>query len=211
MSKLPFFSLVPVKKAFKNCDSFCAWQTYRHQFPKPLLHNVWCFLQSEVDLVVEGVREKKKITCHISTICPATICHPPLSKASSNLSLAGCPAVRWAGPVGHNGGRIWKGQYISWTLIGWLTFTMLPSGMGQRTSEGERRREIRLWAIRLMKEGNGVKGQEKVALRQISLEERRTDCCDGFRARRRDTDWHRRNKSRDALSAGERITLNVLF
>lgn len=56
-----------------------------------------------------------------------------------------------------------------------------------------------------------MKGQEKVALRQISLEERRTDCCDGFRARRRGTDWHRRNKSRDALSAGERITLNVLF
>lgn len=201
-----------MKKAFKNVDSFCAWKTYRHQFPKPLLHNVWCSLQSEVDLVVEGVREeKKKITCHISTICPSTICHLPLSKASSSLSLTGCPAVRWAGPVGHNGGRIWKGQYISWTLIGWLTFTMLPSGMGQRTSEGERRREIRLWAIRLMKEGNGVKGQEKVALRQISLEESRTDRCDGFRARRRDTDWHRRNKSRDALSAGERITLNVLF
>lgn len=164
------FPLVPVKKAFKNVDSFCAWKTYRHQFPKLLLHNVWCSLQSEVDLVVEGVREeKKKITCHISTICPSTICHLPLSKASSSLSLTGCPAVRWAGPVGHNGGRIWKGQYISWTLIGWLTFTMLPSGMGQRTSEGERRREIRLWAIRLMKEGNGVKGQEKVALRQISL------------------------------------------
>lgn len=62
-----------------------------------------------------------------------------------------------------------------------------------------------------MKEGNGVKGQEKVALRQISLEESRTDRCDGFRARRRDTDWQRRNKSRDALSPGERITLNVLF
>lgn len=87
-----------------------------------------------------------------------TICHPPPSKAPSSLTLTGCPAPLWAGPEGHNGGRILKGQYISWTLIGWLTFTMLPSGMGQRTSEGERRREIRLWAIRLMKEGNRVKG-----------------------------------------------------
>lgn len=122
-----------------------------------------------------------------------------------------CWAVWWAGPVGHNGGRIWKGQYISWTLIGWLTFTMLPSGMGQRTGEGERRREIRLWAIRLMKEENGVKGQEKVALRQISLEERGTNCSDSFKAQHWDTDWQRRNKSRDTLSLGERITLNVLF
>ena len=212
MRKLPYFSFwFQWKKLSKTVTDSVPEKKYLHQFPKSLHHSVWCSLQSEVDLVVEGVRGKKKITCHVSTICPATICHPPLSETSSSLSLTGCPAVRWAGPVGHNGGRIWKGQYISWTLIGWLTFTMLPSGMGQRTSEGERRREIRLWAIRLMKEGNGVKGQEKVALRQISLEESRTDRCDGFRVRRRDTDWQRRNKSRDALSLGERITLNVLF
>lgn len=152
-----------------------------------------------------------KITCHIRKVCSTTICHPPLSKASSGLTLTGCLAVQWVGPAGHNGGRIWKGRYISWTLIGWLTFTMLPSGMGQRTSEGERRREIRLWAIRLMKEGNGVKGQEKVALRQISLEESWTNCSDSFRAQHWDTDWQRRNKSQDTLSLGERITLNVLF
>lgn len=211
MSKLPYFSFGSGEKSVQKCWQFLRLKNISAPISKAspsqclMLSSKWgrsgCW---------RGSREKI-ITCHISTICPSTICHLPLSKASSSLSLTGCPAVRWAGPVGHNGGRIWKGQYISWTLIGWLTFTMLPSGMGQRTSEGERRREIRLWAIRLMKEGNGVKGQEKVALRQISLEESRTDRCDGFRARRRDTDWHRRNKSRDALSAGERITLNVLF
>lgn len=129
------------------------------------------------------------------------------------------PASLWPAALLYGGLVRWdtmevvsgRGQYISWTLIGWLTFTMLPSGMGQRTSEGERRREIRLWAIRLMKEGNGVKGQEKVALRQISLEESRTNCSDSFRAQRWDTDWQRRNKSQDILSPGERITLNVLF
>lgn len=63
-----------------------------------------------------------------------------------------------------------------------------------------------------MKEGNGVKGQEKVAPRQISLEERRKPIAptalehsDG------DTDWQTGSESQDALSPGERITLNVLF
>lgn len=129
------------------------------------------------------------------------------------------PASLWPAALLYGGLVRWdtmevvsgRGQYISWTLIGWLTFTMVPSGMGQRTSEGERRREIRLWAIRLMKEENGVKGQEKVALRQISLEESRTNCSDSFRAQCWDTDWQRRNKSQDTLSLGERMTLNVLF
>lgn len=62
-----------------------------------------------------------------------------------------------------------------------------------------------------MKEENGVKGREKVALGQISLEESCTNCSDSFRGQRRDTDWQSRNKSQDTLSVGERITLNVLF
>lgn len=155
-------------------------------------------LNCEVDLVVEGL----KIACHITTVYSSTICHPLLSKAPFSLTLTAFPALLWAGPLGHNGGRILKGQYISWTLIGWLTFTMLPSGTGQRTSEGERRREIRLWAIRLMKEGNGVKGQEKVALRQISLKESQSNCSDSYEAQHWDTDWQGRNKSQDTLSLG---------
>lgn len=156
----------------------------------------WMNEQSEVDVVVKWY----KIMCHISPVC-----HHPASVWPAAPLYAG--PLRWDTMEVVSG----RGQYISWTLIGWLTFTMLPSGTGQRTSEGERRREIRLWAIRLMKEGNGVKGQEKVALRQISLEESRTNCCDSFRAQHRDTDWQRRNKSQDILSPGERITLNVLF
>lgn len=69
------------------------------------------------------------------------------------------PASLWPAALLYSGLVRWdtmevvsgRGQYISWTLIGRLTFKMLPSGMGQRTSKGERRREIRLWAIRLMK------------------------------------------------------------
>lgn len=60
-----------------------------------------------------------KIMCHVSTTCSTTICHPAPRKASSRLTLTG-PARLDGGPAppGHNGGRIWKGQYISWTLIG---------------------------------------------------------------------------------------------
>jgi len=134
--------------------------------------------------------------------------HPILSKASVwPAALLYSGLSQWD-PMKVNTGR---GQYISWTLIGWLTFTTLPSGMGRRTSEGERRSEIRLWVIRLMKEEKRVKGQGKVALRQISLEDSWTNCSDSLREEYWDTDWQRRNESQDALSVGERNTLNVLF
>lgn len=147
------------------------------------------------------------------------IIHPPIS--NHHLALFLFPfsfffrqtVLLHSGPVHRDTMEVTfgRGQYISWTLIGWLTFTMLPSGMGQRTNEGERQREIRLWAIRLMKEENRVKGQRKVALRQISLEESWTNCSDSLRAQHWDTDWQRRNKSEDTLSVGEWNTLNVLF
>lgn len=164
--------------------------------------------QSEVNVSVEGLW---------SIVCSTTT-HPSIHP-SIHLFPKHHPASLWPAALPLGGLLHWdtmevvsrRGQYISWTLIGWLTFTMLPSGMGQRTSEGERRREIRLWAIRLMKEENGVKGQEKVALRQISLEESRTNCSDSFSVQHWDTDWQKRNKSQDTLSLGERITLNVLF
>lgn len=63
------------------------------------------------------------------------------------------------GPPGYRRACICKRQYISWTLIGQLTFPMSPSGNSQRTRWGRRWREIRLWAIKLMKEGKDRNGR----------------------------------------------------
>lgn len=93
--------------------------------------------------------------------------HPPLSKTTPSFTSTGCPAQPWAGQVGYSRGRILKGRYIGWMLICWLTFTTVSYGMGQGKGGGKR-----VWAIRLMKEGNRVNGW---VLRQMSLKGEASD------------------------------------
>lgn len=117
---------------------------------------------TEAELVADGF----KIMFCVSPICPQPSVSHLYPKPVHRLD-----ALLRRSPLGYRRGCICKRQYISWTLIGQLTFPMSPSGNSQRTQWGRRWREIRLWAIKLMKEGkpkaNKTKRAEVIALKAL--------------------------------------------
>lgn len=108
--------------------------------------NVALRVLTKAELVADGF----KIMFCVSPICPQPSVSLLYPKPVHRLD-----ALLRRGPLGYRRGCICKGQYISWTLIGQLTFPTSP----QRTQSGRRWREIRLWAIKLMKEGKDGNGR----------------------------------------------------